>query len=302
LLSSARSPLAPRRAVDPQKGPFVHHWRSIVLVAAVALEQLVLPILKGRMKEIDGRRAATNLGIGMSYRLLVQPAITVPMMLWAATHPLWHRPLSLEGPSSYIVDLLILDFYNWFFHWAGHKNAFLWRFHAVHHLDEKMDMSTGLRSHWFDRIGAATGRSIVVAALGIPMTHVALAELVAFLCALFHHCEGLKIPTKIEDALGWVIVMPRFHAVHHVPTLPYTDSNYGSIFSIWDTLCGTVVLRAPLPQQRRGLEDIRDPGLLGNLFGPFLPGWRHKGPPAADTVDASASTTAVVVDATAKAA
>ena len=29
------------------------------------------------------------------------------------------------------------------------------------------------------------------------------------------------------------------HKVHHLYVLPYTDSNYGNIFSIWDRLFGT---------------------------------------------------------------
>jgi sterol desaturase/sphingolipid hydroxylase (fatty acid hydroxylase superfamily) len=29
------------------------------------------------------------------------------------------------------------------------------------------------------------------------------------------------------------------HKVHHHYQLPYTDSNYGNIFSIWDRLFGT---------------------------------------------------------------
>lgn len=29
------------------------------------------------------------------------------------------------------------------------------------------------------------------------------------------------------------------HKVHHHYVLPYTDSNYGNIFSVWDRLFGT---------------------------------------------------------------
>ena len=29
------------------------------------------------------------------------------------------------------------------------------------------------------------------------------------------------------------------HKIHHHYVLPYTDSNYGNIFSIWDRLLGT---------------------------------------------------------------
>ena len=32
---------------------------------------------------------------------------------------------------------------------------------------------------------------------------------------------------------------PNMHKVHHHFELPYTDSNYGNIFSIWDRIFGT---------------------------------------------------------------
>ena len=31
------------------------------------------------------------------------------------------------------------------------------------------------------------------------------------------------------------------HKVHHHNLLPYTDANYGNIFSIWDRLLGTYI-------------------------------------------------------------
>jgi sterol desaturase/sphingolipid hydroxylase (fatty acid hydroxylase superfamily) len=36
-----------------------------------------------------------------------------------------------------------------------------------------------------------------------------------------------------------LIVSPDMHKVHHHYKLPYTDSNYGNIFSVWDRLFGT---------------------------------------------------------------
>lgn len=39
--------------------------------------------------------------------------------------------------------------------------------------------------------------------------------------------------------MSWIIVTPNMHKVHHHHKLPYTDSNYGNIFSIWDRIFGT---------------------------------------------------------------
>ena len=39
--------------------------------------------------------------------------------------------------------------------------------------------------------------------------------------------------------MSYVIVSPDMHKIHHHYRLPYTDTNYGNIFSIWDRLFGT---------------------------------------------------------------
>jgi sterol desaturase/sphingolipid hydroxylase (fatty acid hydroxylase superfamily) len=47
------------------------------------------------------------------------------------------------------------------------------------------------------------------------------------------------LPRRVDTALSWFLVSPDMHKVHHHYILPYTDSNYGNIFSIWDRFFGT---------------------------------------------------------------
>ncbi|MEY2670535.1 MAG: hypothetical protein RLZZ577_851 [Bacteroidota bacterium] len=47
------------------------------------------------------------------------------------------------------------------------------------------------------------------------------------------------MPKKVDLFLSYFIVSPDMHKVHHHYVMPYTDSNYGNIFSIWDRLFGT---------------------------------------------------------------
>ena len=44
---------------------------------------------------------------------------------------------------------------------------------------------------------------------------------------------------KIEKIFSMIFVTPHFHKIHHHYTLPYTDKNYGNIFSIWDHIFKT---------------------------------------------------------------
>jgi sterol desaturase/sphingolipid hydroxylase (fatty acid hydroxylase superfamily) len=54
----------------------------------------------------------------------------------------------------------------------------------------------------------------------------------------FSHAN-IKLPKKVDEIISYVLVSPDMHKVHHHFRLPYTDSNYGNIFSIWDRLLGT---------------------------------------------------------------
>ncbi len=60
----------------------------------------------------------------------------------------------------------------------------------------------------------------------------------------FNHAN-IKLPKKLDNILSYVIVSPDMHKVHHHYRLPYTDANYGNIFSVWDRLCGTFMKLDP---------------------------------------------------------
>mgnify|MGYP000949074304 FL=1 len=47
------------------------------------------------------------------------------------------------------------------------------------------------------------------------------------------------MPKKVDVFLSYFIVSPDMHKVHHHYVMPFTDSNYGNIFSIWDRIFGT---------------------------------------------------------------
>jgi sterol desaturase/sphingolipid hydroxylase (fatty acid hydroxylase superfamily) len=54
----------------------------------------------------------------------------------------------------------------------------------------------------------------------------------------FNHAN-ITVPRWIDRSLGLIFVTPDMHRVHHHYQLPYTDTNYGNIFSFWDRLFGT---------------------------------------------------------------
>lgn len=70
------------------------------------------------------------------------------------------------------------------------------------------------------------------------MAMVMLYQSLSLVATQFSHAN-IKLPKRVDKLLSYVLVSPDMHKVHHHYMLPYTDSNYGNIFSIWDRLFGT---------------------------------------------------------------
>ena len=65
------------------------------------------------------------------------------------------------------------------------------------------------------------------------------------------------MPAKINFVLAWVFVTPDIHKIHHHYKQPWTDSNYGNIFSFWDHIFGTMV-DADSKKVVFGLDELGD--------------------------------------------
>ncbi len=138
-----------------------------------------------------------------------------------------------------IVGMLLLDLIGaYFVHWTEHKVRWMWRFHLIHHTDTHIDTTSANRHHPGESVFRFLFTTLGVVIAGAPMWLVFMYQSFSVLLSQFNHAN-LSLPKAIDNALSWVIVTPDMHHVHHHYVLPYTDSNYGNIFSIWDRLFGT---------------------------------------------------------------
>ena len=56
-------------------------------------------------------------------------------------------PLHQSILVKYLIGFIILDFCEYLYHVIMHKVKVLWKFHLVHHTDQKLDVSTTVREH-----------------------------------------------------------------------------------------------------------------------------------------------------------
>ena len=177
-----------------------------------------------------------------------------------------------------LTGLILLDFIGaWIIHWLEHRIRWMWRFHIIHHTDTYVDVTSGLRHHPGENILRLLFTSLAVFIVGPSFGLVMLYQTIsAFFAHLTH--ANIKMPLVFDYVLSFIFVTPHFHNEHHHYVLPYTDTNYGNIFSFWDHLFGTAVYEKDMDSLVYGIDThfkTEEHSSLKNLLLiPFQP-YRH---------------------------
>jgi sterol desaturase/sphingolipid hydroxylase (fatty acid hydroxylase superfamily) len=149
---------------------------------------------------------------------------------WIPSVPLW---------AEVLIGVLFLDLIGAYApHWVEHKIKPLWMIHLVHHSDHHVDTTTANRHHPLESIIRFVFTLFGVLLVGAPIGIVMLYQSLSLVATQFTHAN-IKLPKKVDHYMSFVLVSPDMHKTHHHYRLPYTDSNYGNIFSLWDRLFGT---------------------------------------------------------------
>ena len=141
-----------------------------------------------------------------------------------------------------LLGVLLLDFVGAYLpHYVEHRVKLLWLVHLVHHTDHHVDTTTANRHHPLESVIRFAFTLFGVFIIGTPIALVFLYQSMSLVATQFTHAN-IKMPKKLDKLMSYVLVSPDMHKVHHHYVLPYTDSNYGNIFSIWDRLFGTFMV------------------------------------------------------------
>ncbi|MBX7145847.1 MAG: sterol desaturase family protein [Alphaproteobacteria bacterium] len=173
------------------------------------------------------------------------PITALGTAIWAQNHNIGflnnlNFSLNIELPilCQILIGFLIRTLIGYYIHYAMHKVSFLWKIHRLHHTDTDMDVSTTVRFHpleWFVSLPFVVFGIILT---GISPLSIILYEIFDAAWNVITHTR-LRFPEKIDKILRIIFVTPSMHAWHHSDQQIQTDSNYGSIFSLWDHIFGT---------------------------------------------------------------
>ena len=128
------------------------------------------------------RRWLANLGISVVDSFvarLVLPVAAVGVAYIVAERS-WGVLNYFELPqmASFVISMLALDLAIYLQHVMFHAVPALWRLHMVHHTDQDLDATSGIRFHPVEIILSLLIKFAVIAALGAPPVAVLVFEVV----------------------------------------------------------------------------------------------------------------------------
>jgi len=138
---------------------------------------------------------------------------------------------------SFIIALLLFDF---FFYWAhrwGHEMNIFWAAHSVHHQSEEYNLSVALRQSWFHNILAFV-IFLPIPFLGIDPKIFGAAAIIQTLYQFPIHTKAIG---KLHPWIEYIFNTPSHHRVHHAINPKYIDKNHAGMFMFWDRMFGTFI-------------------------------------------------------------
>jgi sterol desaturase/sphingolipid hydroxylase (fatty acid hydroxylase superfamily) len=192
--------------------------------------------------------------------LITRAFVLLPDAEWlAAVHGVFaSQPMVLQA-----LEVLVLgDLAMYWGHRLQHHNAFLWRFHAIHHTSEHLDFIAAHREHPLDGLYTQIWMNLPAVLLGFSFE--GMLGLVAFrgLWATFIH-SNVKLPL---GPLAMLFGSPEHHHLHHLRRRDI--GNYANLAPWIDWLFGTY-RHADGTATELGLDTPAPRGYLGLLVYPF---------------------------------
>lgn len=186
---------------------------------------------------------------------------------WTTQHQfgiLYLLPRNTNSLYVFITSFVLLDLGEYSYHVIMHKVKRLWMFHAVHHSDNVVDISTTLREHPGENLVRLSFTLLWVFITGTAFWMLMLRQIIQAITTLFAHMN-YRFSDNTDKLISLLFITPNLHQVHHHYKQPYTDCNYGDVLSIWDRMFGTLK-RLPAEQLVFGVDTYMDKTETSNFY------------------------------------
>jgi len=243
------------------------------LIALVGIWELCAP--RGVLSARRSLRWPTSFTLGpLNAILATMPVAPLALAMTVREHG-WGLATNTWPPGwlSLVLCVLLLDLLMYGQHRAFHSVPTLWRVHRVHHSDVDFDYTTAFRFHPLEALLTNATAFGAIVLFGLPPAGILIHQALAAGMTIVEHANAV-LPSRIESWARRFVVTPDVHRVHHSADARSFDSNFGTIFSIWDRAFGTYQSRdTDLARMAMGLDSFREQKYLTlpwTLALPFL--------------------------------
>ena len=233
----------------------------VAAMAVVAVIETAIPLhARGRWNR---SHLAPNLALTFltfATNLFLNVALVL-MVVWMESRGFGLlRLFPLPPLVAAIVAVAALDLSFYAAHRSWHAFPRLWRFHAVHHSDPAVDVTTTIRQHPVESLLRYAAMGAMAIAIGPSPAAFACYRVTSALNGFLEHAN-IRAPRWLDRLLSLVTTWPHMHKVHHSRLVEQTDTNYGNLFSVWDRLFGTFTPSSEGTTIAYGLDGFDDPAL-----------------------------------------
>lgn len=183
------------------------------------------------------------------------------LMQWMALPWVWEL----------ILTIILLDLVIYWWHVILHRIPILWRFHLVHHVDSRLDFTSGFRFHVGEMFASMFFHLPIYFLLGVSFDALLIYQLLLLVFTPFGHMN-MRLPAFLDNPLRLIFVTPNYHQIHHSEKALEAHSNYSTMFSFWDRFFGTYTSRRDIENLTTGFKGFEKNMKLKKLLS--LPFWK----------------------------
>jgi sterol desaturase/sphingolipid hydroxylase (fatty acid hydroxylase superfamily) len=145
---------------------------------------------------------------------------------------------------SFAVYLVVLDFFDYWYHRGSHEFGWWWGLHSLHHSQEHMNLWSDNRNHLLDDLVRDSYLAVIALVIGVEPSQYLLLVVASRMVQSLQHANVRIHFGAIGERL---LVSPRFHRTHHAIGLGHESHgkgtlggcNFGVLFPAWDILFRT---------------------------------------------------------------
>ncbi|BBB66001.1 C-5 sterol desaturase [Undibacterium sp. YM2] len=146
----------------------------------------------------------------------------------------------------FLTYLIVLDFFDYWYHRAEHQFNWWWALHSLHHSQRDMNLWSDNRNHLLDDFIRDIYMGLIAIVIGVePGQYVMLVMASQMLQSLQHANVRIHFGRIGE----YLLVSPRYHRTHHAIGIGHETHgkgtlgghNFAVLFPIWDVLFGTAL-------------------------------------------------------------